>query len=52
LAKRIVCDCGYVVLGDTDEELLDRAREHIRTAHAEQVEKISDQDLLAIAEEV
>jgi predicted small metal-binding protein len=52
MARRITCDCGYVVLGESDEELLANAREHIRTAHAEQVGKISDVDLLAIAEEV
>jgi predicted small metal-binding protein len=52
MAKRITCDCGYVVLGENDDELLANAREHIRTAHAEQLSKISDDDLLAQAEEV
>jgi predicted small metal-binding protein len=52
MAKRIVCDCGHVVLGNSDEELLANAREHIRSAHADQVGKVSDQDLLASAEEV
>lgn len=52
MAKRITCDCGHVVLGETDEELLANAREHIRTAHAEAVGKIGDEDLLKMAEEV
>jgi predicted small metal-binding protein len=52
VAKRITCDCGFVVLGENDEELLKNAREHIRTAHADQVAKIADADLLAVAEEV
>ena len=52
MAKRIVCNCGHVVLGDSDDELLAKAREHIRDAHAEQVGKISDDDLLAQAEEI
>jgi predicted small metal-binding protein len=52
MAKRITCDCGYVVQAENDDELLAKAREHIRTAHADAVGKVADQDLLATAEEV
>jgi predicted small metal-binding protein len=52
MSKRIVCDCGFAVLGDTDQELLAKAREHIQASHASLVGEISDQDLLAAAEEV
>lgn len=52
MAKRITCDCGYVVEGENDDELLEKAREHIRTAHADQVGNVADQDLLAMAEEL
>lgn len=52
MAKRITCECGYVVNGENDEELLAKANEHVRTAHPDMVGKISDQDLLAMVEEV
>lgn len=51
MAKVINCDCGYVVQGDTDDELLTRARAHIESDHPDMVGKIGDEDLLAMAEE-
>jgi predicted small metal-binding protein len=52
MAKVINCECGTVVQGETDVELLRRANEHIQDAHPELVGKVSDSDLLAMAEEV
>jgi predicted small metal-binding protein len=51
MAKVINCECGYVARGETDEELLVNARSHIQDAHADLVGKVSDDDLLAAAEE-
>jgi predicted small metal-binding protein len=51
MAKVIHCDCGFVVRGDTDEQLLAAANAHIRDAHPDMLGKISEQDLLAMAEE-
>ena len=33
MAKVINCDCGFVVRGDTDDELVTNAQHHARTAH-------------------
>jgi predicted small metal-binding protein len=51
LAKVINCDCGYVVRGDTDEELLNGARAHISDKHPDMEGKVSDDELLAMAED-
>jgi predicted small metal-binding protein len=51
MAKVINCDCGFVVRGDTDEELLAAADAHIRDAHPDMVGKVSSDELLASAEE-
>jgi hypothetical protein len=51
MAKVINCECGYVVRGETDEQLLVGARAHIQDAHPDLVGKVSDEDLLASAEE-
>ena len=48
----IDCEDGVQVRGDTVEQLLDAAEEHIRTAHADLVGKVSRDDLLAQAKEV
>ncbi len=50
MAKLINCECGQVVRGETDDELVAAAEDHIRGAHPELVGKISRDDLLAMAE--
>jgi predicted small metal-binding protein len=51
MSMLIRCDCGHVVRGETEEELLAAAREHIRDVHPDQHANVSDDDLLAMAEE-
>ena len=51
MAKLINCECGYVVRGQTEEELLTRAEEHVDRDHPDLVGKITREDLLAMAEE-
>ena len=51
MAKLINCECGRVVRGETDEELLANAEEHVNRDHPELVGKVSREDLLAMAEE-
>jgi predicted small metal-binding protein len=48
--KLINCECGQVVRGETDEELLQAAEEHIKRDHPELVGKITREDLLAMSE--
>lgn len=51
MAKLINCECGYVVRGETDAELITAAEDHIVRDHPDLVGKISRDDLLAMAEE-
>jgi predicted small metal-binding protein len=51
MGKLINCECGYVVRGETDDELVVAAEEHINRDHPELVGKVSREDLLAMAEE-
>jgi predicted small metal-binding protein len=51
MAKVINCECGFVVRGEDDQELLAGARNHIQEAHPDMIGKVSDDDLLAMAEE-
>ena len=50
MAKIINCECGYVVRGETDDELLEKAEAHIRDAHPDMIGKVSRDDLLGMAE--
>jgi hypothetical protein len=51
MAKLINCECGQVIRGETDDELIAAAEEHINSNHPELVGKVSRKDLLAMAEE-
>lgn len=51
MAKVINCECGQVVRGASDDELIRNAEEHINRDHPGLVGQISRDDLLAMAEE-
>ena len=50
--KRINCVCGSVVEGDDDEELWEKARQHLRADHPDLAGKVSREDIVAQAEEI
>jgi predicted small metal-binding protein len=52
MAKQITCECGVVLRGETDGEVMDGARDHMRTDHPDLLEKVSDADLQGWIEEV
>ncbi len=47
MAKLIKCDCGVVVRGETDDELVENAIKHAKEAHGM---TITREQALAIAE--
>jgi predicted small metal-binding protein len=51
MAKVINCECGYVVRGETDEELLADAQKHMQSDHPDMVGNVTDEQLLSMAEE-
>lgn len=51
MAKVINCECGEVVRGETDDELLANAEAHVNRDHPDLVGKLSRDDLLGMAEE-
>ena len=52
MAKQITCECGAVITGATEDEVIAGAREHMRTDHPELLEKVSQDDLVGWIEEV
>jgi predicted small metal-binding protein len=52
MAKQITCECGRVIRGDTDDEVIAGVREHMRVDHPELFEKVTSADLLGWIEEV
>ena len=51
MAKKIDCQCGYTVRGETDDELVANAEEHMRDKHPDMVGTMSREQLLEMAAE-
>jgi hypothetical protein len=51
LAKQITCECGTVIRGESDDEVVAGAESHMRQDHAELVGQVSREDLLSWIEE-
>lgn len=50
--KQIVCVCGHVLRGESDDELWRDAQAHMREDHPDLARTVSRADLLAQAEEI
>ncbi|WP_442542507.1 DUF1059 domain-containing protein [Arthrobacter sp. KN11-1C] len=46
MAKLIRCECGFVVRGDTDEEVIGAIRGHLASDHPALLHAVSREDLL------
>ena len=52
MAKQITCECGYIARADSDDEVVEQIRQHMRSDHPELLESVSRDDLLGWIEEV
>jgi predicted small metal-binding protein len=52
MAKQITCECGYVIRGETEDEVIGGTREHMRQDHPALLESVTREDLLGWIEEV
>jgi predicted small metal-binding protein len=52
MTKQITCECGYVARADSDDEVVEQIREHMRSDHPELLDKVARDDLLGWIEEV
>lgn len=51
MAKQITCECGFVVRGETDDEVISRIREHMASDHPQLLDQVTRDDLLGWIEE-
>ncbi len=47
MARIIQCECGYVARGQTDVEVIDAIRSHMRTDHPALLATVEQEDLLS-----
>ncbi|TDO44070.1 uncharacterized protein DUF1059 [Kribbella sp. VKM Ac-2527] len=50
MAYLIPCSCGYLIRGNTEDELIEAAFEHARTAHPHMLDTLNREALLAMAQ--
>ena len=46
MARIIRCECGFVARGDTEEEVIEAIRGHMRTDHPALLDSVSREDLV------
>jgi predicted small metal-binding protein len=52
VVKRINCVCGSVVEGDDDDELWERAQQHLSADHPDLAGNVAREDIVAQAEQI
>jgi predicted small metal-binding protein len=52
MARQITCECGFVARGETDDEVVERIRGHIRSDHPELLETITRDEIASWVEVV
>jgi predicted small metal-binding protein len=51
MAKVVNCECGLIIRGQDDEELIEQVESHISDHHPDLVGTITREDVLSMAEE-
>lgn len=51
MPKIVNCECGQLVKGQTDEELIANVEAHVKEQHPELVGKLTREDILAMSEQ-
>jgi predicted small metal-binding protein len=46
MTRLIRCECGFVARGDTDDEVIDEIRAHMRTDHPALLDRVDRSDLM------
>jgi predicted small metal-binding protein len=42
MAIQVICECGYAIRADSDDQIVDLTREHIRREHPDLVDAVTD----------
>ena len=51
MAKMINCACGETIRGETEDEVLDAAEQHVRDVHAEMADQFPRETLATLVED-
>jgi predicted small metal-binding protein len=52
MARQIRCECGLVVRGETEDEVVDLTLDHLRSDHPQLADRLSRDEIAALIEVV
>jgi predicted small metal-binding protein len=50
MARQITCECGQIVRGETEGEVVDLTLEHLRSDHPQLADRITRDEIVALIE--
>ena len=45
MARQITCECGYIARGESEDEVVDLIREHLRSDHPQLLAQLTREDI-------
>jgi hypothetical protein len=52
MARQITCECGLVVRGQTEREVVDLTLDHLRSDHPQLADRVTRDEIVALIEVV
>jgi predicted small metal-binding protein len=52
MARQITCECGHIVRGETEDEVVDLTFEHLRSDHPQLADQVKRDEIVALIEVV
>jgi predicted small metal-binding protein len=52
MARQIMCECGQVVRGETEDEVVDLTMDHLRRDHPQLADQVTRDEIVALIEVV
>jgi len=52
MARQITCECGHVVCGETENEVVDLTLDHLRSDHPQLADRVTRDEIVALIEVV
>jgi predicted small metal-binding protein len=50
MARQITCECGQIVRGETEDEIVERTLAHLRNDHPRLAETVTREEIVALIE--
>jgi predicted small metal-binding protein len=52
MARQILCECGHIVRGETEDEVVDLTLDHLRSDHPPLADQVTRDEIVALIEVV